>query len=80
MYCIHGSTIILADTNNTIDCNGIRDDGSDETIVSPLINYQHVLKGIGLLPTITPVTVKDAMKYGDNAHTFNFRGPRPFPV
>ena len=64
--------MILSDGLASLERHGICDDGSDDTIVSPKLAETAVLKGIGKLKAITPITLSVALKSQTEAETFSF--------
>lgn len=64
--------ITLSDERASLVVIGRRDDGSDESLESPCIAEASVLKGIGRMKLVDPVTVLVAIRQGDTAQKFTY--------
>lgn len=64
--------IVVSDGTTSLNGTGRCDDGSDDSIASPTIAQDAVLKGIGRLEAITPVAIQVALTASDKPESFTF--------
>lgn len=64
--------IVVSDGLATLRGHGRCDDGSDESISSPQLAQKAVVKGIGKMAAISPVTIQVALKESDTPASFTF--------
>lgn len=57
--------------NELFQASGRSDGGSDESIVSPVIAEEAVFNDVGRFKKVLPIKLKEALKMGDKAETFN---------
>ena len=64
--------VVLSDGIASKNATGRCDDGSDDRIASSSIAQEAVLKGIGLLEAIHPITIQVELTSSDQAEAFKF--------